>query len=334
MDADLGHHLRVVLATRQRPQELRREPRPSGKFRHPLQAAHGGGGHDPGDDRHANPRQFAPVAEVVEVAVLKEKLRDDIVGPCVHLRLEILDLQQAVGRGGVAFGETGHADSEAAPVGMRAGIVELADGTDQVGRVLEIVVLAAVAGRARGVAAEGENVADPLGGVAFQNGRDFRLFVADAGEMGNRVERGLRLHAHDQFMGQFPRGAARAVGDAHEMRQVGLQLQDRLKKTFRRFRRLRREELEGKRGRVGGKNVLDVHARKAEAMQAPQHGLYSILQRSFNRFGFERARTVAHKVFTMSDDLEKKCTFSPAKGKSGRVPIGQIDFASPSSVLS
>jgi hypothetical protein len=160
-----------------------------------MRACRGAGdGHDAGDDRDADAGQFAAVAEVEEVVVVEEQLRADVVGAGVDLGLEVVHLEHAVGRGGVAFGEAGDADAEAARVGMAAALVELADEAHEVGRVLEGVLVAVVAGEvARRVAAEGEDVADAGLGVAFEDGLDVRLAVADAGEVGIGIERGRGL---------------------------------------------------------------------------------------------------------------------------------------------
>src|SRR6185295_9123002 len=161
---------------------------------------------------------------------VEEELGDDIVGAGVDFGFEVVHFEGAVGGGGVAFGETGDADAEAAGVGVsavRGAVVEFFDEADEVGGVLEGVFCAVVVGVvARGVAAEGEDVGDAVGGVAFEDGGDFGFGVADAGEVGHGVEGGGLFEADDDVVGAFACGAAGAVGDGDEGGFEGFEFAD------------------------------------------------------------------------------------------------------------
>ena len=83
--------------------------------------------------------------------------------------------------------------------------------------------------------------------------------MADAGEVGNRIERRGGLEPQDEFVGEFARRAAGAVGDADKVRVDFFQVPNRCVELVLRLRRLRWEELEGY-GRLAGlENVADVH---------------------------------------------------------------------------
>ena len=68
----------------------------------------------------------------------------------------------------------------------------------------------------------------PARRVAFENFGDLCLLVADAGEMGNRIQGGRSLDAHDEVVGELTRRATGAVGYTDEMRLIGFQLADGL----------------------------------------------------------------------------------------------------------
>ena len=63
---------------------------------------------------YLDPGQVAALAEVVEVPVVEEELRADVVGPGVHLPLQVLHLQEPVRGRRVPLREAGDADAEAA----------------------------------------------------------------------------------------------------------------------------------------------------------------------------------------------------------------------------
>ena len=78
-----------------------------------------------GDDRYANSRQVAALAEVVKIEVGEVKLCADVVGAGIHLALEVVHFLQAIGRARVPLGKAGDADSEAARIRrpfMRANV--------------------------------------------------------------------------------------------------------------------------------------------------------------------------------------------------------------------
>ena len=66
------------------------------------------------DDGHADAGQLAALAEVVEIAVVEEELRTNVIRAGVHFPLEVVHLLEAIGRRGMAFREAGDADAEAA----------------------------------------------------------------------------------------------------------------------------------------------------------------------------------------------------------------------------
>ena len=111
-----------------------------------------------------------------------------------------------------------------------AALVEAAGEGDELGGVLEGVVLTDVVLDAAGrVAAEREDVADAGGGVLGEDFVDLGLVVADAGKVRDGVELGFVFDADDEVVGQLPGGAAGAVGDGNEggleslqMRNVGV----------------------------------------------------------------------------------------------------------------
>src|SRR5436190_16949821 len=108
----------------------------------------------------------ATFAEIEEVAVVEKELGHDVVGAGIDLRLEVIHLDQAIWGRRMAFGETGHADPEAAAVGMRAGFVEFLDELHEVDRVLKNVRRFVVGAAPWRVTAEGEDVADRVLRVA------------------------------------------------------------------------------------------------------------------------------------------------------------------------
>ena len=100
VDADLGDGLRVVAAAPDGPEQPGREPRAQGQLGHPDQVFLRGDRHDAGDDRHADARQLAPFAEVVEIGVAEEELGADVIGAGIDLALEVIHLLEPVGRAG------------------------------------------------------------------------------------------------------------------------------------------------------------------------------------------------------------------------------------------
>ena len=163
-----------------------------------------GDGHDAGDDRHADARQVAALAEVVEIVVVEEQLRADVVRSRVHLGLEVVHFQEAVGRSRVTLGEAGDTYAEAARVGVGATMVEAADVGDQIGGVAKgvtrVVIGALIAGRVTG---QGQDVADAGRGVTLEDLRDLVGRVAHAGQVRDGVQRRGGLDPHHQVVGQL-----------------------------------------------------------------------------------------------------------------------------------
>ena len=208
-----------------------------------------------------DPGQLAALAEVVEVVVVEEELGADVVGAGIDLGLQIVHLVQPVRRVGMPFREPSDADAEAAPVGMRAALVQPADEAHQVGRMLERIGLAVVVLRRR--AADRPRARGccslPACRILRQDLLDLRLAVADAGQVRDRVERGGLLQPQHQIVGQLPRRAAGAVGHRDERGLQRLQVGDVLVKRLGVGLGLGREELERDRGLVGGEDVVNMH---------------------------------------------------------------------------
>jgi len=238
-------------------EELGGEAAAAGEFGHAFHRAEAGDGHDAGDDGGGDSGEGATVAEVVEIVVVEEKLGADVVGTGVYFGFEVLHFKEAVGRGGVTFGKAGDANAEAAGIGMAAEFFDEGDEGGGLGKnVARVVVIGLVAWR---VTAEGEDVADPGGGVAFEDGGDFGFVVADASEVGNGVERGGGFEPEDEVVGEFARGAPRAVGDADKVGLDFFEVADGGVELLLGLRGFRREELEGDGGLAGLKDVADVH---------------------------------------------------------------------------
>src|SRR5262245_51586723 len=111
VDADPGDR-RIVPTPLDQPQQFRRVAgscRHLGHRHHALFRRHR---HDAGHDGHLDPGQLAPLAEVVEVAVLEEQLRADVISPGVHLCLEVIHLLEPIRAARVPLREAGDADAE------------------------------------------------------------------------------------------------------------------------------------------------------------------------------------------------------------------------------
>ena len=189
--------------------------------------------------------------------VVEEKLGANVVGAGVYFGFEVLHFEQAVGRGRVAFGKAGDTNSEAAGIRVAAEFFDEGDESRGLGKgVARVVVIGLVAGR---VTSESENVAHASGGVAFENRRDLRLGVADTGEVRNRVKRRGGFESDDEFVGEFARRAARAVGDADKIRLDFFEIPNRGVELFLGLGRLWWKKLEGYGWLAGLENVADVH---------------------------------------------------------------------------
>ena len=158
----------IVLAAADGTQQSCGEPGAERQLGHAHHAALRRDRHDAGDDRHLDAGQVAALAEVVEVAIVEEELRADVVGAGVHLSLQVVHLLEPVRRGRVPLGEAGDADAEAARVGDAFTAL---DERDQVARVAEGVRGAVVVRHVlRRVAAQGQNVVDARVGIAVEDG--------------------------------------------------------------------------------------------------------------------------------------------------------------------
>jgi hypothetical protein len=159
----------------------------------------------------------------------------------------------------VALGEAGDADAEAAAVRVAEFGALLLDEADEFDGVAEAFGVPVVRLAGGGVAAEGEDVADLVGGVGGEEFGEFLLGLADAGHVGDGDEPGLFLGLEDEVAGEFAGGAAGAVGDGDEGRAELLELDHVVIEHLGLLGGARREELEGE-GRGGLlEEVVDVH---------------------------------------------------------------------------
>src|SRR6266480_793695 len=80
----------IVLASLQSAQKLGREACATGQFRDAFESAYGGNRHDPGDNGNVNSGKRTTFAEIEEVAIIKKKLCDHVVGTGIHFRFEMI----------------------------------------------------------------------------------------------------------------------------------------------------------------------------------------------------------------------------------------------------
>ena len=103
--ADAFHHFLIFAAALQGAEQFRGKTRATGQFRDSPAAAHGCYRHDPRDDWNPNAGELTALAEVVEIAVVEEKLRDDVVCAGIDLCFQVIHFHQPVGGCRVAFRE-------------------------------------------------------------------------------------------------------------------------------------------------------------------------------------------------------------------------------------
>lgn len=239
-------------------EEFGGEAAAAGEFRHALHRREARDRHDSRDDRCFDSGDGTAFAEVVEVMVVEEKLGADVVRARVHLGFQVVHFEQAIGRGRVTFRKSRNADAKSSLVRVAGEFFDEANQIRRLGKsVARVVVVRLIARR---VTAEGEDVAHAGGGVAFENRRDLLFGVADACEVGNGIERRGSLEPHDEFVGEFARRSACAVGDADKVRVDFFEIPNRGVELFLGLGRLWWKKLEGY-GRLAGlENVSDVHA--------------------------------------------------------------------------
>src|SRR5215471_11308819 len=97
--------------------------------------------------------------------------------------------------------ETGYSDPETAGVRMRAGLIESANEFDQIDRVFKRVARFVVSDCSGLIAAERENVSNGRLGVSKENRFDFLFGVADARQMGDRLQLCCVLNAINKIVG-------------------------------------------------------------------------------------------------------------------------------------
>ena len=72
---------------------------------------------------HLDPGQLAALAEIIEIGVVEKELGADVVRAGIDLAFEVVQFLEAVGRAGMPFGKTGHADAESSRVGDSPGAI-------------------------------------------------------------------------------------------------------------------------------------------------------------------------------------------------------------------
>lgn len=187
-------------------------------------------------------------------------MRYDIIRPLVNFGLQIVYFGQTIGRAGMTFGKTRHADAEAAWVGMDATRIEFLDEGDQVGGAMKSIRAAVMLGATgRHVAAERENVGDIMFGVPLQHTAYLVFRVAHAGQVRDRVALGRLLEPDNQIVRALPRRASRAVCHGDKRRMQGFQFGDITIELFCRHIVLGREKFKTEGGAPVGEGITDVH---------------------------------------------------------------------------
>ena len=260
---------RIVLAALQSAEKPCREPRACGQFGHAFHPANRRDWHDPRHDRDVNADKLTTITKIKEVAIIEEKLGDNVVSSRIYLLPQIIHLQQPIGSSWMSFRKSRDANSESTPVGMVSRFTELSNEFHQIDRVLEVIIRLSIRIAFWGIATERKNIADACLRVTFENSGDLRFVVAHTREMRDRVQRGRPLDPHDKIMRQLSCGTTRTVSDADEVRLVGFQLPNGSIETFHRLGTLWWEKLKRKCRSRGPENVLSVHRKATEKDRVP-----------------------------------------------------------------
>ena len=233
----------------------------AGEVLDPAQAGRVGGRQQAGHDRDGDTGAAGALDEGGVDLSVPEKLRDSEGGACCLLDEEALDLLRGRGSGGrIAGGEGGDGDRQGLEGGAqglaRVGVAAaLFDGADQVDELSGT----ADAARARlpvflshrRVSAQRQEGAHARVQVVVDGGDDFFGRVTHAGQVRDRLDRGVTHEAADRRAGVRAVLAARAVGDGHEIGAHAQQLIDRVPEGFFQGGLARGHDLEGqKRGLV------------------------------------------------------------------------------------
>lgn len=83
---------------------------------------------------------MATIPVIKEIMVVEKQLGADVIGTGIDLGFHVIEFVDTIRSGGVAFREAGDADTEAAWIGVAAGVVEGFDVGDEVGGVAEIAL--------------------------------------------------------------------------------------------------------------------------------------------------------------------------------------------------
>jgi len=260
MEADLANGFWRVTSALKGLKQAGGVARTTSEFGHSLHRRETGHRHNASHDGNTDPRQIAAFSKIVEIPVFEKELGANVIGSGVHLGFEIVHFKQAIGCGGMSLWKSCDANTKSSFVGVTA---EFFDEANQINglrkRIARVVVVGLVARR---VTAEGQDITDSGGGVAFQNRSDLRLGVADAGEVRYRVKRRGSLEPKHEFVGELARRAAGPIGHANKVWLDFFEIPNRRVELFLRLGRFRREELEGDGGLAGLENVADVHERE------------------------------------------------------------------------
>lgn len=176
----------------------------------------------------------------------------DVVGSLIDFGFEVVHFEEAVGGGGVAFGEACDSDFKLTGVVFDEG--------DEVVGVFEVVLRAIVVRLvAWGIAAKSQDGLDLVGLVLVEDGGDFVGGVADAGEVWDGGDGGFLDDAADEGLGAFAGRSACAVGDADKGWVEGVEFVDRGEEVVRGIVVFWGEEFEGKGGFFGAEGSEDAH---------------------------------------------------------------------------
>lgn len=152
--------------------------------------------------------------------VVEEKLRRDESGAGVHLPFQMLEVFFPRAGFGVLFRIARDPETKSS----RAG--------DLLGQLVGVVESVGMRRKRRlsfrRVAAQGQDVFDPVVRQFLQDGADLRFRVADAGEVSHRLDAEGVFDARHQLQGLRARRASGAIGDRDKVRLECFQSLNRL----------------------------------------------------------------------------------------------------------
>jgi hypothetical protein len=115
-------------------QEPSRKAGTTSKICHAVKAAKARDRHNTSNDRDPDACKVTAFAEIVEIVIVEEKLRTDIVSTRFNFCFQVVHFTKSVGGRRVAFGESGDTDAEAATI---TGMGKCANRPDEIGSLRE-----------------------------------------------------------------------------------------------------------------------------------------------------------------------------------------------------